>query len=145
MASDLAANGIDLGLRRKYDAAIGNWVTYKPAAANLNWSAHQHEDLSVLLHLGMNEHLALIDEIWEDILDLKDGNKEVRNMVDPAPRTFPLLTASSRSLQAQRICYRCDQREPKDVADNGFLPSTPSGPLKILKTPSPTGLQTASA
>ena len=122
MASDPAAHGIDLGLRRKYDAAIGNWVTYKPAAANLKWAAHQDENLSVLLQLDKQEHLALINEIWEDILDLKDGNKEVRNMVDPAPQAFQSSQHLAQAFKQKGYCFRCDQREPKDVAAHGFLP-----------------------
>lgn len=134
MASDPAANGIDLGLRRKYDAAIGNWVTYKPATANLNWSAWQEEKLSVLLQLNNTAaHLGVIDAIWLDILDLKDGNKEVRNMLDPAPRAFPSSQHLPEAFKGSGYCYRCDQREPRDVAAHGFLPLYAFRPPEEIK------------
>ncbi|MCB1812022.1 MAG: hypothetical protein KDK04_09935 [Candidatus Competibacteraceae bacterium] len=133
MANDPAARGIDLDLRRKYDLAIGNWGTYKPNSGNLNWPQIQQENLSALLGHTRAQHLDLISQIWTDMLILKRGDTEVQNMVDPAGGAFPSSQNLINAFKSHGYCFRCDTRQPADVAKNGFLRKYDFDPPEDIK------------
>lgn len=123
MSTDAAASEIALSLRRKYDAAIAEWTTHRPQAGELFWeNARNDERLASLFELSREEHLFIIDSIWNDILDLNVGRRPVGNMVDPDIAVHTYLSSSHlrRAFSEHGYCFRCDTRDPASVTRHGF-------------------------
>lgn len=120
LATDPAAAFIDLFLRRKYDRAIATWLVHDPGG-DTYWKAANKNKLAVLAPMTRDEHLEVIDNIWSDLLELKVGSTEVRNMVDPgSAQAYPSSTHLADAFKAQGYCFRCDTRQPDSVAQTGF-------------------------
>jgi len=123
MADDPDAAGIDLPMRRKYDAAIEMWLKHKVDGSRF-WKEKREDTLASLVGLAQEKHLWYVSKIWNDIIELHVGRKFVASMIDPDNdgRAFVSSHNLDRAFSLHGHAFRCDTRPPADVSAQGFLP-----------------------
>ncbi|MEZ5356720.1 MAG: hypothetical protein R2762_29125 [Bryobacteraceae bacterium] len=121
LASEVATLGAaNIPMAQKFDRALTSWLGHKPPG--ITASSQALDNTTVQQYMAMTDvnRLALIDQLWAEILVLMQGNTRRDAMVDPAPNAFPGIAAHPQAFRTLGYCFRCDTRAPGLVTVQGF-------------------------
>lgn len=115
---------VEASILEKYDGAIENWKNHKVSEVT-EWVAFQKKYMDADLgRLNYPQHLAIINEIWKEVIDFKPYNSPLYTMDDPGHGNLPSFVTMPHTPMFIRYgyCFRCDTRDPTAVLKTGFKP-----------------------